>query len=412
MSPTQRYTNLQSEDTEDLQALIEQTGRKAPERHHCCSSRVCIGCCWVGICFAWLLLGLVTFELLRAGTLKPPGFLNGFLETLQGNDTPSNSTSNEPVHDEASAEGPEAEGSAHTTSSESAPVPSPKPSSSRGKLSSAAPFGNKPKPPAKPKPSTVTASRADAPAAKGLSTSTTQYHTTLAPIPTLALPDSVTTFAAALGLPVTPTTTEAGFSVGVNFGHWSMGENAHVTHKFRQYNWVADTVQAMARTTPTPGQAPAQTDAPQPPHHAQVSTTSVTTTPPAPAPKPGTQASAGADEGTAAEQHQQPEPRAASGHCMGEADQKLWQGGANESFDTDMTGCATGCLGASGCVSHCMRRKVGYTNSCSDCIGGLSSCSAAKCWWQCMGGRSAGCTACAKQQCTPHFQHCSGLELD
>merc|ERR1712183_561259 len=93
-----------------------------------------------------------------------------------------------------------------------------------------------------------------------------------------------------------------------------------------------------------------------------------------------------------------------AGKCMNAADQKLWKNGAQRSFDSDMTACATKCLGAGGCVASCISEKVGYSSHCAGCVGDLSGCSLANCWWQCMGGKSPSCSDCANSKCEPSFR--------
>eukprot|EP00756_Hemistasia_phaeocysticola_P020665 Hpha_TRINITY_DN15730_c3_g3::TRINITY_DN15730_c3_g3_i1::g.38041::m.38041 len=75
-----------------------------------------------------------------------------------------------------------------------------------------------------------------------------------------------------------------------------------------------------------------------------------------------------------------------------EEDAALWNSG-KASYRADMKDCASKCL-AQGpeCVGRCMKARVGYTTTCSDCFTNAHKCGAA-------------------EQCDKTFTDCSGLAL-
>ena len=101
--------------------------------------------------------------------------------------------------------------------------------------------------------------------------------------------------------------------------------------------------------------------------------------------------------------------------CANSADTAAWNM-AKGSFNDDMSACASKwwCLGGKECVARCMQDMHGYSSSCSDCFGDLTSCPAAHCKFQCMDGRSHSCDTCVEMNCgdvNAAFTSCSGINL-
>jgi len=103
---------------------------------------------------------------------------------------------------------------------------------------------------------------------------------------------------------------------------------------------------------------------------------------------------------------------AGPGACTTGHNWQLWLHGGAREFQKDMNVCATQCLGDSSCTGDCFSKRQGYSAMCARCMGDLASCSRDNCMFQCIGGKSDGCSSCVRENCEPQYQSCAGINLD
>eukprot|EP00913_Durusdinium_trenchii_P006896 g6487.t1 len=104
--------------------------------------------------------------------------------------------------------------------------------------------------------------------------------------------------------------------------------------------------------------------------------------------------------------------------CQNASDLRHWKGGGRAAFLQEIDVCGQRCMGRLTCAAKCMAKR-GYSPPCSECFGGLVSCTAAKCWMPCARGGDANpsCRRCTKAKgnlaewMAWAFFHCTPAEV-
>ena len=71
-----------------------------------------------------------------------------------------------------------------------------------------------------------------------------------------------------------------------------------------------------------------------------------------------------------------------------------------------------GCIGE--CLARCMRKGLGFSQPCADCMGDCVTCAYDNCYWMnCIryGKDSHECKICIEKKCRPDFIKCSGFSF-
>ena len=82
-------------------------------------------------------------------------------------------------------------------------------------------------------------------------------------------------------------------------------------------------------------------------------------------------------------------------------------------FNTASSTCASGCISGGGapCFADCIETNYGISAGCSDCFGGVFSCTIASCLFNCISPSSPACQTCLATNCGAGFTECAGIPL-
>merc|ERR1740121_1884409 len=78
---------------------------------------------------------------------------------------------------------------------------------------------------------------------------------------------------------------------------------------------------------------------------------------------------------------------------------------------SDIRSCIVGCVGqGQPCVNRCAGR-MGFSDSCAECMGSMAACTAENCKWTCTwyGNNSPRCSSCVVNNCYDSLERCSGV---
>merc|ERR1712176_1708835 len=96
--------------------------------------------------------------------------------------------------------------------------------------------------------------------------------------------------------------------------------------------------------------------------------------------------------------------------CTDTANTDVWNASGKTDFQSDLSDCGHQCLGMASCVTKCIVKKRGYTETCAGCFGSLTGCTKDHCVFDCMtDAQGSSCKSCVDEHCTPEFESCSGL---
>ena len=71
-----------------------------------------------------------------------------------------------------------------------------------------------------------------------------------------------------------------------------------------------------------------------------------------------------------------------------------------------------GCIGD--CLANCIRKRLGFSQLCADCMGDGATCAYDNCYWKIcrvLGKDSYQCKKCIEKKCRPDFIKCSGFSF-